>query len=310
MGRINKFGLTDDIPDPIKREVRKRAGFGCVICGLALYDYEHFDPEFADALEHLPDGITLLCGSHHTKKTRGHLSTDAVRRAAAAPFCRKAGYAASELEAGEDPLIVLGTIQGRKVQTLLRIEGEDIVSIRGPEERGGPVRISATFRDSSGNITLQIVDNEWRVNTENWDAECVGPRTTLRSAPRKLSLVLRTDPGKAVVVERLHMIHRGVEIEAKEKDDTVLVLPDGATLKAGGVDFDNCEVGIELADGNIVLGRGGDVTLHRLELSTTNRLVIGAPSSSANRNPRTTPPLLPCPCGSGRDFARCIGLFP
>ncbi len=29
------------IPLPIQREVRQRCGFGCVICGLPLYDYDH-----------------------------------------------------------------------------------------------------------------------------------------------------------------------------------------------------------------------------------------------------------------------------
>lgn len=30
---INKQGISRDIPDPIKRDVRQRCGFGCVICG-------------------------------------------------------------------------------------------------------------------------------------------------------------------------------------------------------------------------------------------------------------------------------------
>lgn len=34
MTENNKYGLTRDIPEDVKRKVRKRCGFGCVICGL------------------------------------------------------------------------------------------------------------------------------------------------------------------------------------------------------------------------------------------------------------------------------------
>jgi len=30
-----------NIPLPIQREVRQRCGFGCVICGTLLYEYDH-----------------------------------------------------------------------------------------------------------------------------------------------------------------------------------------------------------------------------------------------------------------------------
>lgn len=32
-----------NIPLPIQREVRQRCGFGCVICGMPLYEYEHME---------------------------------------------------------------------------------------------------------------------------------------------------------------------------------------------------------------------------------------------------------------------------
>ena len=30
-----------NMPLPIQREVRQRCGFGCVVCGLPLYEYDH-----------------------------------------------------------------------------------------------------------------------------------------------------------------------------------------------------------------------------------------------------------------------------
>ena len=60
------------IPSGIQREVRQRCGFGCVICGMPLYEYEHMK-EWAIVREHVADDITLLCDQHHREKTSGLL---------------------------------------------------------------------------------------------------------------------------------------------------------------------------------------------------------------------------------------------
>ncbi len=58
-----------NIPLPIQREVRKRCGFGCVLCGLPLYEYEHME-EWAQVKRHIADEITLLCDCFDPYKTR------------------------------------------------------------------------------------------------------------------------------------------------------------------------------------------------------------------------------------------------
>ena len=75
----NKHGLPRTIPESIKRKVRQRCGFGCVICGIGLYEYEHFAPEYKDAKSHAPEGITLLCPNHHARKTIGRLSLETIK---------------------------------------------------------------------------------------------------------------------------------------------------------------------------------------------------------------------------------------
>lgn len=71
----NKHGLSRTIPDKIKEQVRKNSGFGCVICGVGIIEYEHVNPEFKDCTEHNSENITLLCPTCHSKKTRGFLSS-------------------------------------------------------------------------------------------------------------------------------------------------------------------------------------------------------------------------------------------
>jgi len=74
----------------MKRAIRQRCGFGCVICGLPLYEYEHM-LGFATVQRHVAEEITLLCDQHHRERTNGLLSIEAVREANASPFNFMAG---------------------------------------------------------------------------------------------------------------------------------------------------------------------------------------------------------------------------
>jgi hypothetical protein len=53
-----------NIPLPIQRQVRRRCGFGCVICGLPLYEYDHL-LGWSSVRRHVAEEITLLCDQHH-----------------------------------------------------------------------------------------------------------------------------------------------------------------------------------------------------------------------------------------------------
>ncbi len=86
MNNKNKHGLSRNIPESIKRAVRERCKFGCIICGNLLYAYDHFDPEFNDAHEHHPNGITLLCDYHHRQKTNKLISLETIRHKNDNPF--------------------------------------------------------------------------------------------------------------------------------------------------------------------------------------------------------------------------------
>src|SRR5262249_55477219 len=79
-----------EIPKPIKREVRQRCGFGCVICGLPLYEYEHMEG-WANVHRHAASEITLLCDRHHRQKTAGLLPVEQVRLADKNPVNKREG---------------------------------------------------------------------------------------------------------------------------------------------------------------------------------------------------------------------------
>lgn len=82
------MSVRPEIPRPIKREVRQRCCFGCVICGIPIYHYDHVE-EWSEVEERDPQNLVLLCVRHHDEKTRGFLSADEVRAKSADPFnCR------------------------------------------------------------------------------------------------------------------------------------------------------------------------------------------------------------------------------
>jgi len=80
--RTMNQSLSRDIADEVKRIVRRKCGFGCVVCGSIIYTYHHFEPEFSKASFHDPSGIILLCASCHDKVHRGFLSKETIKRLA------------------------------------------------------------------------------------------------------------------------------------------------------------------------------------------------------------------------------------
>lgn len=89
--------LTDDrpaIPATIKRAVGQRCAFGCVICGLPLYEYDHLIP-YSEVEEHHPGNIVLLCDRHHAEKTKGLLPMQAITAVSKAPANARAGVSAA-----------------------------------------------------------------------------------------------------------------------------------------------------------------------------------------------------------------------
>jgi hypothetical protein len=214
----NQHGLARTIPEHVKRAVRQRDGFGCIICGKAIFDYEHFDPEFSDACEHDAGGIVLLCIEHHGLKTRGLLSRETIASHLRNPHCRKAGFSFGAFDIGSmHPEIVMGGMTCTDTRCLINLYGDEIFSIAPPVEEGMPFRISAELRGLDSETILKIVENEWRSESSNWDVDIQGAVIIIRNALRKIDLVLRSDPPKRIIIERLQMTHKGCRIQCSEE---------------------------------------------------------------------------------------------
>lgn len=221
MSNRNKHGLGRTIGAEIKREVRRRCGFGCVICGLGFYDYEHFAPDFADALTHDPDGITLLCMQCNQKRNRKVLSAETVSRHNADPRCLKEGFANEWLDVSTDSVeVVFAGSTFTDCTHILNICGDNVLSILPPEFPGEPCRVSGLFADDTGATTLRIDNNQWLAGADNWDVEWIGKTLTIRKGPGDIVLVLKTLPPRKLIVERLSMHINGIHVAGNDKEMT------------------------------------------------------------------------------------------
>ena len=206
---VNAHGLSRSIPQAIKREVRQRSKFGCVMCRCAFYQYEHIDPPFETAREHSPDNICCLCGRCHDSVTRGRISKAAVRVAynrVQGQSNEDAGPPIGPLDYhdGRAQLAIGGLVYASAVRTMLRYHGEDLITVR-PGIDGEQGSISAVFTDDEGDIILRLVENEWVGDLENWDIEVTGARIVVRKKLGEIALAIRLEPPGRVVVERLDM---------------------------------------------------------------------------------------------------------
>jgi hypothetical protein len=206
--RVNAAGLSRDIPEPVKREVRQRSRFGCVICRSGFYEYEHILP-FVQVAAHDPAHICCLCASCHGRVTRGQLSKDAVRARyeqlqALPPAEVEPPAGPLDFHAGDVSLAIGGLFYPSAVQTVLRYYGQDVIRLQ-PGVDGEPGAISALFTDDAGQPLLELDRNEWIGNPESWDIDVVGPRITVRKKKGHIALALRLDPPGRIVAERLDM---------------------------------------------------------------------------------------------------------
>lgn len=253
--KCNKWNLERKIPPEVKQEVRKRCGFGCVICGNALIEYHHSTTKYHEAQEHNPNEIVLLCGYDHSRVTRGRLSDEAVEEASQIPKCLQTGFSFDPFDIGQSNLeVIAGSVTAINTKILIQVFGQPIFGIDHPESENAPFRINAIFCDKKGNESLLIEDNEFQILTQNWDAEIKGKRIIIRRGSGDFALRLRTEPRKAIVIEKLNMLYKGVQIICEENKHLTVKMPDDRFIKSGYAKIQDCEVGFDILTTGISVG--------------------------------------------------------
>lgn len=202
------------IPAPIRREVRQRCGFGCVVCGLPLYEYEHM-MEWAEIRRHEADEITLLCDQHHREKTSGLLPIEEVARANAAPFNMREGASSPYTLHFSGPQVSVDigsnamTASTSSDFAALMIDGVPIVGFRFED---GHYLLNVALFDVLNECVLQIVDNELVYSADPWDVEFVGRRLIIRAAARQIFIDMTFEAPSAFRLNRGRILFNGIEV--------------------------------------------------------------------------------------------------
>lgn len=246
MAYTNIHGLSRNIPESVKHAVRQRCGFGCIICGNSIVEYEHVDPEFAQAKRHDPDGITLLCPMCHARVTRKFLSKATVRVAMGNPRCKQQGFSFGELDpANVRPYIVFAGLTIINCPIPVQVRGLPLFQIESPEESGGPYRLSASFFDTVGMPSLLIRRNEWYAFSDAWDIEVSGGRIVIRSSPRNISLGISFVPFGGIFIEKVDMYVAGYRFLGN-KETLSVINPGGGKIDLTRCICNGCGVGLAL----------------------------------------------------------------
>lgn len=248
-GTVNQYGLSRYISSDIKQIIRQRCGFGCVICGTAFYDYEHFDPEFKHAKEHNPEGMTLLCSQCNQDRARGRLSAYTVAKANKTPKCLRKGFSNQFFDFWDKPIEVF--FAGSRFfdcKNIIVINDYPILSILPPASLGMPMRLSGLLTDGCGKEVIWIKENEFALNSDTWDIECVGPLITARSGKGDVCLRIRLQPPAAIVIERIEMLFSGVRLSGNE-NELRLSLDGKGWSTIANCSVESCYTGISLSNG-------------------------------------------------------------
>ena len=212
-----------DIPEATKRAVRQECHFGCVICGMPVFEYDHIVP-FASVKEHVAANLALLCPNHHRDKTSGRLAVERVAEARRQPFnashSRTAAYgleASQALEVRVGSNVATGPIDAPD-HHVIWINGKCFVTIHREDDA---YTYSALVTDADGQALLEIDHGALTVATGVWDYTYEGRLVTVRS--RKGVILLQAE-----LTDRNFAILRGAFIDRFESG--LFVRSDGTVV--------------------------------------------------------------------------------
>jgi hypothetical protein len=208
------------IPEPMKREVRQRCGFGCVICGLPLYTYEHM-LGWTNVHRHVADELTLLCYQHQYERTHRLLPIEDVEYANLDPYNLREGvskpytlhYSGSNCIADIGRNVFSFIDDGSNPEFVAFAIDEDLII--GFRLDNGHWLLNLNVYDKNDNLIMLIVDNELIYSISPWDIELVGRNLIIREAQRKILVDILFEPPSQIKIQRGYFFHNGIEVEIK-----------------------------------------------------------------------------------------------
>jgi trigger factor len=236
------------IPLPILREVRQRCGFGCVICGIPFYQYDHI-LGWAKTERHIAEELTLLCLQHHGEKTSGLLPNEVVIEANKNPYNLRQGvskpynlhYSGSECETRIGSVVFTTKDEGYGTE-IIPLSIDDIPII-GFIMSNGHLLLTLNLFDHFNNFILRIINNQLVYSVSPWDIEFIGRNLIIRGKKRNIFIDIKFEVPNKIIISRGRFILNGVE---------VLIHPDFVHVVNG---IKTSHMRVENFHGGLILGR-------------------------------------------------------
>lgn len=200
---INKHGLHRALPEAVKAEVRRRCGFGCVVCGALPYQYDHFRVPWSEAKAHDPEDIVLLCDRHHSLKTKGMITVEWISEAMrVSPEDRTARFRLP----GTNPQFQIewpGNVHVDADVHGVEIDGRSVFKLEYQADELEPVVVSGELRGKDGRLLCVIDRNELIVRPSDvFDFTLIGNTLTIRDKHRGPAIGLSLS-SRALVINRI-----------------------------------------------------------------------------------------------------------
>lgn len=238
--KTNKYGLSRSIPAAIKRKIRSECGYGCVLCGSVIIEYEHIEPEWNDAKEHDPSKMALLCPDHHARVTKGIISKHKIIEARKNPwsFIHGHSYDSLSMEASSNKIKIADNIF-EDVDIIVDLNNKPLIWFNEAEEYGAPKRLNALFYDQNGKLISQIINNEFRAFVDGCDVNAQGYKITLNYHRQRINLELEREADEVIQINKLNMFYDGYNFSINEVGDFSIKTPDGSNITLNGCGVKN-----------------------------------------------------------------------
>lgn len=246
--QINKHGLPRHIPSPIKAQIRKDDGYGCINCGCIFVQYEHIDPLFCDAKVHDPSKMTLLCSGCHDESTGKRLPKRIIEAKKKNPYCKKVGFAKSKkfYPSPNKMRIEIGNSSFSNTDIALTINGKPFIWVtKDSSDPYSPLLYNAIFMDSTGEKVGYLNNNQFIGIVGSCDFQAIASRIEVRSKEREINLILEIEGDSVIRIKKLFFGYQG-EVFKLNNDGSISL---SNNCRIGGIHTDNCLGG--LAIGNI-----------------------------------------------------------
>jgi hypothetical protein len=207
--------LLPDLPADARSELRYYCGFGCVRCGVTIYQYLSL-PVVKDRKPEGGLGATMLCPTCHMLVEEERLTPAQVHIFHTNPVARQRHFSRDRLPFSNDlpELVVGGSRAVRDTPIPLSLMGEPILLFAPPRQGVGATRISVRLGGADGE-PVQIIDgNEWVVTDGSWGFQHRGDRFSIVQTWGDGLCILRIIQRNRIAVEHLRTTIGGRRIEA------------------------------------------------------------------------------------------------